>query len=64
MSGDRFAADPERLRQSARRLRALQSRVQGLSSTVDQLANFADRPSPLERPVSRRFTHGSTCSRV
>lgn len=38
MSAEPFAADPDRLRQSARRLRALQSRVQGLSSTVDQLA--------------------------
>ena len=39
MSGDRFTADPDRLRQSAQRLRSLQSRVHGLSSTVDQLAS-------------------------
>jgi uncharacterized protein YukE len=38
MSDDRFAADPDRMRQSAQRLRQLQSRVQGLASTVDQLA--------------------------
>jgi uncharacterized protein YukE len=37
MSDERFAADPDRLRASARRLSALQSRVRSLSSTIDQL---------------------------
>ncbi|WJS89870.1 hypothetical protein [Microbacterium testaceum] len=39
MSDDRFAADPDRMRQSARRISALHSRVRGLSATVEQLAS-------------------------
>ncbi|MFC7432205.1 MULTISPECIES: hypothetical protein [unclassified Agrococcus] len=39
MSADHFAADPDRMRHSARRLRSLQSRVHGLSSMVDQLSS-------------------------
>jgi uncharacterized protein YukE len=38
VAADRFAADPDRMRQSAQRLSMLQSRVQQLSSTIDQLA--------------------------
>lgn len=37
MSDDRFAADPDRMRQSAQRLTRLQGRVARLSTTIDQL---------------------------
>ncbi|WP_295823888.1 hypothetical protein [uncultured Microbacterium sp.] len=39
MSADRFAADPDRLRQSARRISDLHGRVQAITATVDQLAS-------------------------
>ncbi|TPW77905.1 hypothetical protein [Schumannella soli] len=37
MSDDRFAADPDRMKESGRRLLNLQSRVRQLASTVEQL---------------------------